>query len=400
MTAMIEDRSAQSESFREAMRLVCVDGVAVRTARRAPILLSETTFKKHRRGKFDVVIERQIPDALGQPRTMYEVRSQSYDATNGRMRDRRRPSALDAGYMGKGSNDDDPTKTPQDSKAGDGWRAVIASTSAGDIIGVQVGRNGNDDEKTLARALVGSDAFTARTEGTRQAGVAGVLVADSGFSSDHLRKVVQEKGYVPAITETSPKSPKEVRKGNVKQWDIHGYPNWHMNGHCELYCECGHADVTQRITVDGSGLRIGITGVCRGNGLLQPCGSITMTVGQWWAADNGILWLNTPAREPSLRYGNPLTINSHLGRAYGTRRWVSGEAVMSQLRSRWKITDYRRHLTSGRTVLWEILMTSLADHAVGAALDGGLAPPGQSLVERQPRRKRRAFRTAPAAIAA
>ncbi|MDO9410078.1 hypothetical protein [Patulibacter sp.] len=112
MTAMVEDRSAQSESFREAMRLLYVDGVAVRTARRAPILLSEKTFKKHRRGKFDVVIERQIPDAPGNPRTMYEVRSQSYDHVTGRMRGRRRPTALDAGYMGKGAKEDDPTKTP------------------------------------------------------------------------------------------------------------------------------------------------------------------------------------------------------------------------------------------------------------------------------------------------
>ncbi|MDO9410077.1 hypothetical protein [Patulibacter sp.] len=200
--------------------------------------------------------------------------------------------------------------------------------------------------------------------------------------------------------ETSPKNPKEIRKGNVRQWDIHGYPNWKMDGRCELYCTCGHGDVTQRISVDHNGPHIGVTGVCRGNGLLQPCGSVTLTVGQWWAADNGILWLTTPDREPALRYGNPLTLNSALGRAYGTRRWVSGEAVMSQLRNRWKITDYRCHLTSGRKVLFEILMTGLADHAIGAAVEGGLAPPGQAIHERQPRRKRTAFRDAPAAIAA
>lgn len=364
LTAMIEDRAEVSEEFREALRLVFMDGTSVTTDRLSPRMVKLETWKKGNPGKTpDPEHVKTYRDLRGDTSTVVCT-----------PRGGRRPkkvTALDAGYVGG----------DQPSKAGDGWRAVIAATHRGEIVGLTVGRNGNDPEPYLAEKLLENTEVAKRLRTARGRGRAGVLVADAGFSSNPVRHLTQNLGFAPCISARTPGNSVRVAEADAERWAIHGHPKWHADGHRNLVCDCGHGLTYRRFHAVDDKLTIRVEGDCRGTANRPGCGSVTVTVGEWRAGQKKKFWKIDRQKqdaEPDMSFGNGLTYHDPLAKLYGKRRFGAGEALMEQLDERWNVTGERKGLTTGRQVVWELLVVALAGHAAGMAAENGDCPPGMA----------------------
>jgi hypothetical protein len=156
-----------------------------------------------------------------------------------------------------------------------------------------------------------------------------VMVGDSIYSARRFRAAARLAGYfVSASTAKSgvddPESNAEKqRKRRIK---IHGRNNWMASGHRELICRCGHGTTHKVFDFDPDGNPVPrLVGEC------PNCGPISITAGMWRTARNPSQFVRCENAADYAKadhsFGNPLTHDDPIGKAYGTRRFAMQESL-------------------------------------------------------------------------
>jgi hypothetical protein len=287
----------------------------------------------------------------------------------------------DAGYL-------PPSRSLGDDKSGDGWKLVHVTAANGCPLDYRIVRI-HEAETVAALDIFAGPLWTALRD-TMPAGRVAVLSADAGLHSQPLRALLRRQGIVESIHLAS-HSHHPTSRGRVDRLDrdtfaIDGYPHWRANGHREIACRCGAAQISKRITRAASG-----TTTVRMEGSCPQCGPITITSGDWRAARNPKRFARTQATASGtgadtrdLSFGNPLTYHDGLSRAYGRARFGHLEGFHGVLEHRFKLIKHKRYYRSETQVRAEVAALFGALHVLAlhqrvlAAADHTCAPsPGR-----------------------
>jgi hypothetical protein len=208
-----------------------------------------------------------------------------------------------------------------------------------------------------------------------------VLSADGAFIGDDMREASREAGFVENIHLASHadtiSAKKHDRKLAKRRQIIEGKPNYHVNGHRELACECGKASFARRAWIDKAGVAH-----IRTEGNCPNCGSITVTAGRWREAMNGAKWVEKTKHEVgNLSLGNPLTYNDRLASVYGKRRHAHQESFHGMLATRFRLNENKRWLRTlaqaelDKNIVFTVLLSQTAETLAQRAASPPLAAP-------------------------
>lgn len=212
----------------------------------------------------------------------------------------------------------------------------------------------------------------------------GVGSADAAFASGPVREAMRRAGFVDNIHEVSHGDKVESHK-RAKEYDgrvrpIQGYPNWHVNGHRELVCACGHGTQERDAWRDPDGTaRVRVKGRC------TNCGSITLLSGRWRAARNPARFVpmlpGDPTSAADLPLGNPLTYRDRMAARYGKKRWVRGEGAHGVLKSHYKLNARRRYRSKAAVELetnmvFAVIVSLAIQQREHERTNASAAPPG------------------------
>lgn|GEM_PF-1245786 len=240
----------------------------------------------------------------------------------------------DGGYQGRFNNG---------TKGGHGFNNVAWWDDLGVPLAHRVVPMHHSESKTAAHVL---DDFHRHLGPLRKSVGVGVGSADAAFSSGPVRQAMRRAGFVDNVHDashgTKPESLQKAKASDGKKWEIQGYPNWHVNGHRELSCACGHGTQERDAWRDADGTaRVRLKGRCK------DCGSITLLSGRWRYARNPSRFVpmlpGDPADAADLTLGNPLTFRDRMAARYGKKRWVRGEGAHGILKSHYKLNTRRRY---------------------------------------------------------
>jgi hypothetical protein len=242
-------------------------------------------------------------------------------------------------------------------KAGQGWQLLGLWSEHGTLLAWDISAL-NLNEKPAAERVLAS--YQQEVLPHRDPHTISVLTADGGFHSNKIRALSQQLRIVPNIHKASHKKdftqPGE-ETSNAAKLNKHWLPfkdrakphysNWLANGHCELACKCGAGKTKRADHIGKTDLSIALKGCC------QKCGSITITVGQWRLAEDGVAWVRCHRNDkPDLALGNSLTFNNQTSREYGQDRFGFGESVHATLKHRFGLLQeksWQRDITEVRT---------------------------------------------------
>lgn len=264
------------------------------------------------------------------------------------------------------------------SRSGHGYSIVNIVDSSGlpiDFIVAPI----NPDETTSGAQLLDR---LAPTLGLFPQNGVRVFGADSGFTGYPVRSRIRALGMLENIHVVSgapsDRSKNEREKRRAEQRRIpyfdpktgKGHKKWHSNGLFELFCDCGRGEVQKRFRHDQNGKLIpSIEGQCR------TCGPITITSGHW-AYKSGE-WdkviTSNHLDEPELAFGNPLTFDSPIAKAYGRRRFALQEGVHSILSNRFGLTRGRRRMKYADEARLQTAMTFSVMHLLADVQRRGTA---------------------------
>jgi hypothetical protein len=174
----------------------------------------------------------------------------------------------------------------------------------------------------------------------------GLITMDGGFTSQHLREVIREIGFIENCHPVSHRKQSEERAAEFreKRIPIEGYPHWFADGHRQLHCGCGEGHLFSRTEMNRKGKTI-----CRVEGACKTCGSITITSGKWKLAKNPTHCArvdpSNPDEEPDFLFGNPFTFDDPLANQFGNRRFGHNEGLFGTLWKRWRFGEKRWYRT-------------------------------------------------------
>jgi hypothetical protein len=272
------------------------------------------------------------------------------------------------------------------SRSGHGYSIVNIVDSSGLPIDFNVAPINPDESKSGALLLdrLGPTLSLFPQNGIR------VFGADSGFTGYPVRSRIRALGMLENIHVVSgapsDRSKNEREKRRAEQRRIPSvdpktgkiHKKWHSNGLFELFCDCGRGEVQKRFRHDQSGKLIpSLEGQCR------SCGPITITSGRW--TYKGGEWVKVITSnhldEPDLAFGNPLTFDSPIAKAYGRRRFALQEGVHSILSNRFGLTRGRRRVKYADEARLQTAMTCSVMHLLADVQRRGQV---QGTASRQP----------------
>jgi hypothetical protein len=221
----------------------------------------------------------------------------------------------------------------------------------------------------------------------------GVMAFDAAYSGPKVRVEVHGAGYVPNCHPVShadrERSTDNARRHDRMGYAIEGKPNWHANGHREVFCE-HETQATKknfRRRKDGAAV-CGVEGVCE-----QGCGHIQITAGEWRRAQNPTRFVKLmPGEEDRAdwRMGNPLTFHDPVSATYGSARFGHNEGFHGQMVTRFGLLKekawYRDRREAERDffqvfcIMHSLAMEQRRRAAAPASSSGGGQPPPLRLV--------------------
>lgn len=377
VTELVAFHAESSETFRQDLRVLMMDGFVSRTVYRPRKTMDPANYKQRE----DEKKEAPLVDFVQSDGEVVKKRWLNHQPPR-RKKDKNAPentddpteerdpeahlTAPDAGYVGFGPN------TPG-SKSGAGWVNVITTTHNGFGIAAETWSNGEAEPRLATKSLQGQ--LAQRLEGILRDDEVGVLTADGGFHSPHVRKAAMDLGYVPNISERSgsqnPKSKKAVAEADVERLRLVKYAKWSADGHQALRCECGQGTVASRINRSGRAV------VLRAEGSCATCGGAMVTAGQWRRARNPNTYRQVASGErgnpniPHITFalGNPLTFNHWYAKEMGDRRFGTGESGISHIANKYGFTKRRRVRTRDQ-VRVELSVAFAMQHAVALERQG------------------------------
>lgn len=187
-----------------------------------------------------------------------------YDPKTGELTNPGRITAPGAGYLAISSGL---------KRAGDGFKAPVLITRSGLVL--------HCSAMPMNLSEIGAGETAVKALGLHYGHVLpprGILVADGGFASDSLRADIRKLGFIDIIHDVSHGEDGRLRalQENKRRLNIHGYPNWHANGHRELICACGRGRTERQFGTLKDG-----TVVPRLIGRCPECRTVTITSGKW-----------------------------------------------------------------------------------------------------------------------
>jgi hypothetical protein len=250
----------------------------------------------------------------------------------------------------------------------------------------------NEPEAKTARGIL-EDEWQRTVAPYLQDNLVRVMAFDAAYSGGHMRQAVHRAGFIPnchpvshADRKCSIANAAQKRRAKLK---IRYRPNWHLNGHHELFCECGAGKTMRRAENNGRG-----EAVARLEGSCPNCGSVSLTAGEWRRAGD-VVAKTLPGEEDRIdwRIGNPLTFNDPLSEKYGSARFGHNEGFHGALVTRFGLLKEKAYYRDGREAERDLLQVFCAMHAlameqrrraaygavpsapVSGAGNGGPAPP-------------------------
>jgi hypothetical protein len=220
---------------------------------------------------------------------------------------------------------------------GHGFTMVAVTTSTGLPLVSRLAPLATKDEGESATALAMLREEWRENVAPHLSDKLAVLTGDSAYTKGEVRKALREVGIIENIHPVS-HADREVSKRNAAKKSseaiqIQGYPDWHANGHRELYCVCGQGKTTPRVSRNAKTGRA----VVRVEGECKICGNITITSGKWRLTEGPKRFVRClPGEEGKAdwQFGNPLTFNADLGKQYGKNRFGHGEGFHGHLVTR------------------------------------------------------------------
>jgi hypothetical protein len=188
----------------------------------------------------------------------------------------------------------------------------------------------------------------------------GVFSADGVYSGNGVRAGVRRLGMIENIHKAShadtPEVAARVAKLRKERIKIQGKPNWFSDGLYQLVCKCEQGTLRPGYDFDkDGGVSTWTEGTC------VNCGPITITSGRWRIEKS---WVrvdpSNPDDEPQLAFGNPLTYDSLVSRAYGNQRRSRQEGLNSVMATRMGLTTGKRR--------YKTIEDARADVAIAYAL--------------------------------
>lgn len=266
-----------------------------------------------------------------------------------------RVTAPEAGWVGKSGGP----------KSGRGFQMVALWTERGTPLAWDISALSTSEYGAAERVL---ERYGTEILPHRNTGKPSVLTADGGFSSATIRSRCQSLGVVPNIHRAS-HGDADRSVANAKRLATLRYQlndgsrphtaNWHMNGHGELGCRCGHGRTERVVTTRANKLTIATVGRC------ENCGTVTVTCGCWRPAQNPRRLVRASRREDADPFwGNPLTFHDPLARAYGEDRFGWNESLHSTLNSRFGLLKTRCWLRRLAQVEAEFASAFIGIHAL------------------------------------
>jgi hypothetical protein len=217
----------------------------------------------------------------------------------------------------------------------------------------------------------------------------GVMNADSAFAdavADGLtfRQAVRNAGLIENSHAVSHARRRESEENAAKKsatlYPLEGAPGWYANGHREVTCACGQANVAKvfrplrdgRVSarVEATCLNAKCPAYKAGVKAGKNCGSICVTSGQWvMKKDNVSFELYDPTDAecpaPDLQLGNGLTFNDPLAEIFGTKRWAHNEGFHGVLATYYKLVWGKRYFQTLDQVRIEAAMVFIDLHLRG-----------------------------------
>jgi hypothetical protein len=290
----------------------------------------------------------------------------------GEIGNKKRVTAWDAGYVS-------PRSAPPD-HSGAGWNHIAITTlSRIPVVLPRVVKLQRGESTTLAEMINEQlSSEIAPLIGDR----IGVLATDSGFFSPHVSRAAHNSGYLinnhASSHSASKKTRESVAKKDKAKYSIQGYPNWHANGHREVFCKCGRR-ATKKNTKKGGVVHVRVEGAC------AKCGTISLKCGDRFLSKGFRLIPNTktmPTGKRDYALGNGLTYNDPISEVYGNLRHAHGEGYNQMLAETFGFNRgkkrYRRQIqaeTAAAIAFFAIHIKAMDQRDRNAAAAQNLAPP-------------------------
>lgn len=257
------------------------------------------------------------------------------------------------------------------SRRGHGFSIIDVLDTAGLPIGFNVGPIRNNERVQACDLL---DGLAPTLSQLPDRGIR-VFIADSGFNGFTVPSRVRQLGMLESIHvvsgSSSSRSTTHLHERQAEKRPIvyqqrkstKAHERWYSNGLYELFCRCGQGEVQKRFRHDDTGKLIpSLEGQC------PNCGPVTITSGHWSYHDRK--WhkvdKSNPKDVPTLAFGNGLTFDSPIAKAYGKRRFALQEGVHSIMTSRFGLTRGRRRIKYVDEARLETAMTFCVMHLLAA----------------------------------
>lgn len=255
-------------------------------------------------------------------------------------------------------------------KGGHGFNAVVLVDEVGVPLADSLDRIQTDERRMAVQTIADWNENIRPSYATEQVRV---LVADSGFTGEHVRRACRGAGMIESIHTVAhsdrDETAQRAREFNTARIEIEGNTAFELNRHRELVsvCGCGRASVERQAWLDRHG-----AAHTRLKGRCETCGeNVTLKAGRYRVSrttDRPTAALMTPLAKESDRdssVGNPLTYNDPMARAYGRARFARNEGFNGMLASFYKLNGKPRRYRSRQQVRLEMnivfsIMVSLA----------------------------------------
>jgi hypothetical protein len=258
------------------------------------------------------------------------------------------PTLEGGGYM--------PRTEDNAGKDGHGFNLVAAVTQSGLPLTARLTPIAEPEAKT-AQAMLG-DEWKRVIDPYLHDDQVRIMACDAAYSGSKMRAAIHRAGYIPNCHPVShgsrERSLAHGERRNQKKLAIRNRPDWHLNGHMELACKCGHGKTLRRATRKPNG-----EAVARLVGECASCGTVTLTAGEWrqYQSDKPAVAKALPDEQDRAdwRIGNPLTFNDPLSAKYVSTRFSQQEGFHGTLVTRFgQLKEkqwYRRRAEAERDLL-------------------------------------------------
>jgi len=249
-------------------------------------------------------------------------------------------------------------------KDGDGFNLVAAVTQSGLPLGARLTPINVPEAKTARHIL--EDEWRRTVAPYLQDDLIRVMACDAAYTGGHFREAVHRAGFVPNCHPVSHAGREcSIRNAALKQkakLKIRYRDKWYLNGHHELFCECGQGKTFRRAEKKKSG-----EAVARLEGSCRNCGSVSLTAGEWRRFGNSKAVAKTlPDEKDKLdwRVGNPLTFNDPLSAKYGSCRFGQNEGFHGALVTRFSLLKEKAWYKDRRQAERDLLQVFCSMHAL------------------------------------